>query len=172
MSYYGLPESQVHLIVVNSADDFTNGWNAMGENGEPIDAVVINTHGSPYRLTDRSVSFYIDQNRIAALANQPVGCLILYGCNAGHFDHKDSNVAAWFALKVCGAPVLASDGTVNGRLLFGYYWSRSNGKFGQYVPDGTRFNQGWLIYQQKDTLTVSASQGKSLTLKQMLKKLQ
>ena len=49
---------------------------------------------------------------ISNLENKNIDDLILPGCNAGHLDYKDSNVAAAFLQKINEGSVLASDGTV------------------------------------------------------------
>jgi len=160
MKQYNLAESQVHLIVLNEKSDLTTGWNAMGTdaagNAVTIDAVIINTHASPNSLSGFGgifgVSFSIKD--ISKLDNKDIGVLLIYGCNAGHTDYKDNNVAAAFAKKVNGAPVLASDGTV-------YSWQNPDGsysyesrndktfiKFRNKVDkNSTRDNQGWVVYQ-------------------------
>ncbi len=118
-------------------------------------------------------SFGFDE--VSALNNQDVGALILFGCNAGHSDHSSSNVASWFAEKVNGAKVLASDGTVEPKFsIFSgiKYKSKIDDAFNApLIVSFNRSNLGWLIYQYNGFISVSGSQGKLLTLTQMLNKL-
>jgi RHS repeat-associated protein len=182
MEYYGLSESEVILIELNSEADLTNGWNSMGTNtaGDTvsIDAVIINTHANPEALNG---SFgYFDASDIAALDNKDVGTLILYGCNAGHLNYQGTNPASQFAEKVNGAPVLASDGTVYSNwniwgLIPMKYSSKNDDTFRKWRnkadPSSTRDNKGWVVYQVDGTgkLNVYPSGIKKMNLQRMLR---
>ncbi|MBD5537829.1 MAG: hypothetical protein HDQ99_19695, partial [Lachnospiraceae bacterium] len=180
---YGLDSSQVHLVEVTDNQSLTDAWNAMGiENGNivKIDAVVINTHGSPEDLAyKKKGGEYFTGIKIQALEDKNMGVLILYGCNAGHADFVGTNPASVFSQKVNGAPVLASDGTVySGWTIFNWtdrnYSSRADKAFKKYVPNGTkRKNNGWLIYQYADgNVSVSQSLGKKMSISVMLEKIE
>ena len=152
-----------------------------------IDAVVINTHGNPNVLGDGNGSWSLFATDIANLDNKDVGVLVLYGCNVGHLDYVDTNVASAFALKVNGAAVFASDGTVfAGRahqwwIPSKYTWflgsityaSRNDNAFNNLISDGPigqkRDNQGWVIYRADGSGGVQTynTGNKSMTLVDM-----
>ena len=178
---YDLKESEVHLVPITNNQELTDAWNAMGiENGNTvdIDAVVINTHasGKNERLSygDNSEDKFT-ATEIQALDNKDVGTLVLYGCNAGHLDHVSSNPAAEFSKKVNGAPVVASDGTVVSCLTFfnqtkRNYKSVADSGFTKALTNGTRKNEGWIVYKYEDgNVKISDSQGKKLNLTELLK---
>ncbi|MPN20173.1 hypothetical protein SDC9_167551 [bioreactor metagenome] len=166
MEYFGISENKVHLISISSAAALTSGWNSMGAGGVSIQAVIINSHANPTNL-----SFDFGESKINKLQNKNIKTLILYGCNAGHLDRRKSNVAYFFAKKLGNlTPVLASDGTVSLRSLFGYYRSKNDEEFKSYLPAGSkRGNEGWIInsYDRHGFYTISGY-GKSLTLTKML----
>ncbi|WP_026517854.1 DUF6531 domain-containing protein [Butyrivibrio sp. MC2021] len=147
---YGIDISEVHLVPVDSPEDFENGWNNMGvENGQnvDIDAVIINAHASPLQIGNGG-GWHFDTNDISKLDEKDVGSLFLTGCNAGHNDYQQENVAAEFARKVNGAPVLASDGT--GWHTNSTYESRGDEAFDSWCRYGERDNDGWLVYYEED----------------------
>ena len=156
---------QVHRIAVKDYDDFKKGWDAMGDN---IQTVVINMHGNPYSLGWEDGTTILDSGGVAKLANKKMERLIVGGCNAGHCDFKDTNIAAAFAKKLGNStPVLASDGTVQrmpipfynnyfsmGDDTFIYWRNRGNG--------GNRTNLGWISYTYNGkTLSATPALGKT-----------
>lgn len=174
---YGYDIDQVHLIPITNDQELTDGWNAMGTvNGErvDIDTVVINTHANPYVLgygsnsTDR---FSTDD--AYALQDKTIDELILYGCNAGHRDYADENIANAFSHKVNNAPVMASDGTVYGQHSDDTYEPRNDDEFQRWAEqagNGGRDNEGWQVYQQVDGRTVVTNTGiKRATVIAMMK---
>lgn len=174
---YGLDKSQVHLIKLTDNDSFTDSWNAMGtENGKKvdIDAVVINSHANPHVLAGGN--FSIDASDVANLDNKDVGMLTLYGCNAGHADYADENMAAAFARKVNGAPVLASDGTVYSGSSFlnltnRNYSSKADEHFRNWA-ESDRDNRGWLVYQYDgNSVEITEDYGKKYSITEMARKL-
>jgi len=189
MKDLGLSEAQVHLTEINSKTDLKKAWDKMGkENGNAvsIDAVVINTHANPTALEGKDANgkwWSFDISMINNLHSKDVGegGMILYGCNAGHIDYKNSNVANAFAKKTKGAPVLAADGTVrSGGKILGLFGERTYTPLNEKQfkrlrgianPGSTRDNQGWTVYQfdidNKQT-SVSGGKGKKLTLTEML----
>lgn len=185
--YYGIEDSKIHLVEVKNDSDLTNGWNAMGtENGKSvsIETVIINTHATPIRLSygDNSTDKFSSWD-IAALDNKDINRLFLYGCNAGHLDYQGTNPASCFSRKVNGAPVLASDGTVEshdqymcGGTFFEtiecymLYESEKDDEFNNWLKNGNRSNEGWIVYmQQVGNLQVSGSKGINLAIDEMLK---
>ena len=183
MDYYDLKKEDVILISVSEMDDLVNGWNAMGANGVSIDAVIMIIHANPEMLgvggkgNNESLLYY---DQFDALDSKNVGSLILMSCNAGHLDYSDHNIASQFAKKINGGSVIACDGEPQ---TSASKWLSSWTKIGtkksdsfKFWRDGsnsnsTRGHQGWIIYQQGEDgkVTVSESQGKSLSIKQMLK---
>ena len=177
---YGYDESKVHLVPIKDNDDFTSGWNAMGtENGHSvdIDTVLINTHGNPTGLGDNR-HFGMSSWDMRQLDSKDAENVILLGCNSGHTDYSDHNVAAELARKVDGAPVLASDGTVYSGLTFfnltnRSYTSKNDKHFRGYRPAGSkRDNEGWVVYQEKDgKVTNTSLNDKKMNVTDMVKNL-
>lgn len=177
--YYDLKSSEVHLIPVSDQDSFEDAWNQIGidDNGNEVnvDAVVINTHANPYVIgfgkaeTDSYSSIDITT---ANFQDKTMKALILYGCNAGHLDYSEDNVASQFARLVNGAPVLASDGSVSMRGPFGSYKSKNSDSFKDWGTS-KRKNDGWIKYQLDEDGNVNTTtlDIKKMTLKSMLKKL-
>ena len=109
-------------------------------------------------------NFRLSQADIRSLDNKDMDNLILEGCNTGHLDHKNSNVASEFARKVNGAPVLAADGTVYYGLsglfgLFGvvlpwtkaWYEPRQDEHFNEWrSPGSNRRSKGWVVYRDSN----------------------
>jgi hypothetical protein len=100
-------------------------------------------------------------------------------CNAGHLDYSDYNIATQFAKKTRGGPVMACDGEPQvSKSKFISCWTKISTKKSdgfktwrnQLDPNSNREHQGWIIYQQRADVKVfvSESQGKSLSIKQML----
>lgn len=174
---YGYDIDKVHLIPITNDQELTDGWNAMGSvNGErvDIDTVVINTHANPYVLgygNNSNDSFSTDD--AYALQDKTMDELILYGCNAGHRDYADENIANAFSHKVNNAPVMASDGTVYGQHSDDTYEPRNDNSFQRWAEqagNGGRDNEGWQIYQQVDGRTVVTNTGiKRATVIAMMK---
>jgi RHS repeat-associated protein len=178
-AFYGVDEEEIILREITSANQFMADWNSMGSvsgTNVNIGTVIINTHANKDGLYLDNGNVIISSNDISNLDSKSVGRLIIYGCNAGHLDHKESNPAAGFAKKLDGAQVLASDGTVYaGRRILciagSYAYSSKNDKAfkTQLTGGSTRSNDGWIIYQYKDNeVKTSESIGKKLTLTQML----
>ena len=173
---YGYDESKVHLIEITSNSDFKNGWNNMGADGSDIDTVLINTHGSPYGLGDNK-QFSIDSNYVSQLDDKNAENVILLGCNSGHKDHADNNVASAFARKVNGAPVIASDGTVYSGLTFfnltdRSYKSKNDKTYRKHRVNSRRDNDGWVVYQENNgRVTTTDVDDKKMTVSEMVKEL-
>lgn len=114
-AFYGLEEGQVILTAVTNATELTDAWNSMGTtlDGKKVDikAVVINTHANTVELGFGNGNT-MSADDISALDKKTMGALMIYGCNAGHLDHKEDNPAAQFAKRIGGGLLLASDGTV------------------------------------------------------------
>ena len=164
---------------MSDQDSFEDAWNQIGidDNGDEVnvDAVVINTHANPYVIgfgkaeTDSYSSIDITT---ANFQTKTMKSLILYGCNTGHLDYSEDNVASQFARLVNGAPVLASDGSVSARGPFGGYKSKYSDSFKDWRTS-KRKNDGWIKYQQDEDGNVNTTtlDIKKMTLKSMLKKL-
>ncbi|MCR5795278.1 MAG: DUF6531 domain-containing protein [Solobacterium sp.] len=163
---YGYGIDQVHLIPITNDRELTDGWNAMGtENGQPvdIDTVVINTHANPYVLGyGNNSNDQFSVNDAYALDNKSMDELILYGCNAGHRDYADENIANAFSHRTNNAPVMASDGTVYGQYSDDTYVPTNDEEFqywAEQAGNGGRDNEGWQVYQQVDGRTVVTNTG-------------
>ena len=178
---YGYGLDQVHLIPITDNQAMIDGWNGMGTvDGRTvdIDTVVINSHANPYGLGGNTDDFNFDISDINNLDNQSMDQLILYGCNSGHMDYQNENVADAFSRRVDGAPVMASDGSVSMRHSDGTYTSMAdNDPFGFFywvenAGSGRTTNEGWHVYQQVDGETVITPTGMfSLTVVEMINQL-
>jgi hypothetical protein len=185
-NYYGISNSEVHLIKVENNQDFYNGWNAMGEeNGKivSIECVVINSHGNPNTIGDKDgLLFSMGANEMQNLVNQPYKSLIILGCNAGHYDYRAKNIASEFAKKAAygSPPVMASDGTVTGRWWpSGNYMCTNSERFRYWreeaTPGSIRITKGWVTYQynkiNKTFAITSWTNNRSLNITGMLNKI-
>ena len=176
MKALDLTEDQVHLINieelnrkhgVRGAQGFVIEWNTvMGfdDDGNKlhIDAVIIDTHGNPNELTN-NLGWRLTTAVIDTLESKSMGVMMLFGCNVGHLDYKDTNIANAFAKKANGAPVYAADGTVCHAREFGLfghvsYEARADWRFKEWreIADSgsKRKSGGWIIYQG-DTVTAT-----------------
>ena len=116
--YYGGITNSIYVEkkAITSHAQFVSEWANMGNDGFDIGYVIINCHGSPNLIGDNqswSTDIYdiINSNKF----NKSVEGLIFLSCNVGHLDYctnEMTNIAAAFAQKLNGAPVIASDGTV------------------------------------------------------------
>jgi len=105
--YPGMP---VHMIFVDNPDTFYLHFENMGNvNGQTvnIDGVIINLHGNPSNIfaCDKEK---IDLNKLNNSKYIPT--LLLFVCNAGHFDDKN-NVANQLLDLLYIGNVIAPDGT-------------------------------------------------------------
>ncbi|QNU65620.1 hypothetical protein EHE19_011875 [Ruminiclostridium herbifermentans] len=113
---------------------------------------------------------------ISAFDNKNVDKLFLLGCNAGHLDYKDNNVASAFAKKINGGCVIASDGTNHLSwktnplgTKYRVYLSKSDIPYKRQLIKESRDNEGWIAYKYvNDKLRVSNSMGKILSLYDIL----
>ena len=185
---YGYDISKVHMIPQTDAQRFKDDWNAMGiENGEvvSIDTVIIESHSNPNVISDNQ-KFRMSTADIRRLEKKNMDNLILEGCNTGHLDHRNDNVAAEFARKTEGAPVLAADGTVyyglsglGGALGITFPWTKSwydprqDKHFEKWRPNGSnRGAAGWIVYQEDNgTITTDIVGRKKLNATQMVEEL-
>jgi len=172
--YYGIDESEVHLIEVTDNQSFMDGWNNMGtENGQPvdIDMVVVDTHADPYGFDyGKNSKDELDAYDVQGLGDKDIDTIVLLGCNAGHLDYEDDNMAATFATKYEDTLVVASDGTVEPYdygIDYGYESLDDDEKkhFKKWLLYGDRENKGWHIYYSIGGYqSVSPSLGKELIL--------
>lgn len=185
LNFFDTSKKHVILIPVNTADELVTGWNKMGKNASgdvvSIDAVIMIIHANPFVMgtgKGKNEEIFLQYDEFDVLESKNVGSLILISCFAGHLDYSESNIAYQFADKTMGGPVMACDGAPSIPGLFASslkIGSTDNDSFKywrDYInPNSTRKQQGWIIYQKGENgkITPSESQGKSLSIKQMLK---
>ena len=168
---YGYDISHVHLIELTDAKSFKKDWAAMGTKND-IDTVLINSHASPSVISDNK-KFYMTTADIQRLESKDMDNLILEGCNTGHMDHVENNVASEFSRKTNGAPVLAADGTVylqKGANSW-YNHPKEDSHFRNYRPKGSkRKADGWVVYQEDENgnITTSKIGSKKMNVVQMV----
>ena len=146
----GIKASDIEIISVNSEDDFVGVWNALGEDGEDIDGVMIVTHGEPYSLKfkDESLLDFVDVSVLLDGDKTINNWVLLTACSAGH-DDVDGNMGVQFAKITNGTPVFACDGAVGAAFLD----PRSNDTFRKNCVS-PRDPQGWRVYQLNGSTTV------------------
>ena len=185
----GVQENDIIMIPLNSEEDFINGWNNMGyiidENGEKhttdIDHVLIDTHGNPWEMTNgksNEEKWNINRRQIPNLLEDKSlnGNVLLFTCNGGHLDYANDNLASELADKINGAPLIASDGAVDG-LHNGLYKSvnpqseNTIQSFDFYVKAGNgvldREHEGWVVYREIDehiTTRVIGAESKAIVV--------
>lgn len=135
----------------DKATHFIQDWNYDAKSGKEFDVCVVNCHANPKTMYNG-----ITASDIRKLEKLDCKCLILLGCNAGHYDLIWENIAYEFSKKVTGV-VVASDGTVVSKEMYGYlqtFKSIMDKYYYKYTDN--RKNYGWVIYSynpQKLTTT-------------------
>jgi len=138
--------------------------------------VVVDTHAYPYGFDyGKNSKDELDAYDVQGLGDKDIDSIVLLGCNAGHLDYKDDNMAATFATKYEDTLVVASDGTVKPYDFGLDYWYEScydkENVFKDWLLYGDRDNKGWHIYYSiGGNQSVSPSLGKELTLLLYLEK--
>ncbi len=140
----------VHMIYVETPDDFYNGWASMGTdkdgNTVSIDTVYIHVHGEPeYIKSSNGESIYANK-----LAVKKIDTILLTACNTGHMDFEN-NFASQLAMSQNVNQVIAPDG-LGLRLGIG---SASSNYFPEY-SNIERAGNGFTIYQNiQNTLLIT-----------------
>lgn len=158
--------------------EFENAWNSIGTayDGKNVRAAVVFNHGSPGGIES------IENPQIQKLEIKNIDNLLLMNCNAGHLDHIGNNLTSYFAEKINGGKVMASDGTLLSGLNQKYhsgkgeqYWSSLNDEnFERHIPDSKKWwffhrnNKGFIIYQKSGQLNTSNIGNKKMSIRQML----
>ena len=135
-------------------------------------------HGSPEVLTPHPNR---DTGCISAedvdngtLISKNIGDMLILGCNSGHFDHRYSSIANRFLVNNNVNSVIASDGTVTSRSVFGNYKSKGNPSFVKYLWSAHKYrdNFGFIQYtkNEKGELEYSII-GKKVSAKSIFKAL-
>jgi hypothetical protein len=132
---------KVDMDLFKNKQKFKDTWNALSNQ----DIVVIYSHGDPLGLNN-----LIGTDIINKLSFKYIKCLIILGCNCGHFGYIWNNVACAFSQKISGV-VVASDGLVvpnsenhkfTSKGIDGWNYWRSKG-----VNPSVRKNNGWVFYK-------------------------
>lgn len=131
----------VHMIYVEDADDFYNGWSSMGMNEDgqevSIDTVYINLHGEPeHILSSNNQEIYVSKLEI-----KTIDTILLTACNTGNTDFNN-NFANQLAMSQNVDQVIAPDG-LGYRLTYFSYKS-------EYFPEYSgveRKGNGFVLYQ-------------------------
>jgi len=135
----GIPEYDITMIEVATANDFIVGWSAMGEDGTPIENIFIHLHGEVDFIHggDGSRIFVSD------LDVQTMDTIFLSSCDVGNMNYIGSNVASQLAMRMNVNQVIAPDG-------LGYFFSHVGGIVSSfYFPDSGIYRQGngFTLYQ-------------------------
>ena len=133
----------VDVVQINNFSSFEKKWNAMSAQ----DVVVINCHARPTSMNKGGMGI-TKLSQITNLNFKTIKCLILLGCNAGHYDYIWSNVAYEFSKKISGC-VMASDGTVYSRIgpKFKSKADKEWEKYKNKKKSSRKKNWGWVIYK-------------------------
>ena len=154
--YYDEP---VHVLEVDSRYAFIEEWNKMGSwAGKDVEVslVVINMHGSPYGIYPHSDggtgSIKASDVEDGTLIPKNVDNILILGCNSGHFDHRYSSFANRLLVYNNVESVIASDGTVMNRSIFGNYSSKGDSSFVKYLWSGEKYrdNYGFVKYSKNN----------------------
>ena len=152
MERLGVGACSFNLCTLSSTDQFVSAWNSMNQK----EIVFINSHGGPTLIADGGEGeFDFRYSNFGCLNRKPVQVLILLGCNCGHYDYANSNMAKGFRNKITGS-VVAADGSVDSTPLINGIIGQASFKavfsnvFKGYViragGDPMRGPKGWLIY--------------------------
>ena len=148
-------DEPVHVLETDSRDSFIEEWNMMGSwDGENVDVslVVINMHGSPSSLSPYANGnkgrIYANDIEDGTLISKYIDNIIVLGCNSGHFDHRYSSLVNKMLVYNNVDSVIASDGTVKNRSLFGNYKSVGDSSFVNYLWLNKKYrdNYGYIKY--------------------------
>ena len=132
------------------------------------DIVIINCHGNPTAFSGAN-KFNLSQ--ISSLNYKNIKCLILLGCNNGHYDYLWKNMAYELSKKISGC-VIASDGTVASILGIGAgFLSMADASWKSYRNGSKRKdNYGWVIYKcNKNICTWYSTNYKLITMQSIIK---
>ena len=124
----------------NSSAKFSNKWNKLKNQ----DVVVILAHGTYDSLQ------YLSPSNIQKLKRINCKLLVILGCNCGHYDYTNLNIAYEFSKKITGVAI-ASDGTV----ILNYYKKRlklSSIANSEFFDQSRKYrpNKGWMMYEYKN----------------------
>ena len=153
------PQYSCLIHSYNSSTKFSNKWNTLKNQ----DVVVILSHGT-YNSLD-----HLSSSNIQKLKKINCKLLIILGCNCGHYDYTNLNIAYEFSKKITGVTI-ASDGTV----LLSYkkkqltLQSAADKDFFSFCRR-KRPNVGWIMYEYRNKKSyVSALQFKNLYLSSLI----
>jgi len=150
----------IHMIAVNSAQEFIDAWNSMGSNGKSIDSVFMNVHSNGLSIifngssTDAiSINGYNYSGgqirSFSELNYQKTGMVYILACNSGNLDLYNGTPVAggygeYFQSQSYGATgnvASALSNRTNGLVLgsdaelsYGTGLFRSWGPLGNYKP--------------------------------------
>lgn len=154
-----LYDEPVHVLETDSRESFIEEWNKMGSwDGEDVNVslVVINMHGSPGSISPNpsgdTGSIRTADMENGTLIPKYIDNILCLGCNSGHFDHRYSSLMNKMLVKNVVKSVIASDGTVTSRSVFGNYKSKGDKTFVSYLWSGKKYrdNMGFVKYTKND----------------------
>ena len=144
-----LYDEPVHVLETDSRESFIEEWNKMGSwDGEDVNVslVVINMHGSPGSISPHpsgdTGSIRTADMENGTLIPKYIDNILCLGCNSGHFDHRYSSLMNKMLVKNVVKSVIASDGTVTSRSVFGNYKSKGDKTFVSSVRMGRNISVG------------------------------
>ncbi len=104
---------------IDDADEFEELWESITY----MDVLIIMAHGTPTTLQfgkidenlkddqDEQDLHYLTVDEISNFKDRKIKLIWLISCNAGHYDHRNSNIAWALSKKISGV-VVGADGTV------------------------------------------------------------
>ena len=150
---------EVKLVEVKNAQQFNKGWNAMDNDGKPIETVAIFLHGlKPWLLGANNG----EEINISSLKNKTIKTLLITACNSGNIDYRD-NIASQFLRVANIKNVIAPDGYVRLSVKHGdkdklearvSFWSESGTTPSARRADAGEANKGFCLYQKKNGIVV------------------
>ena len=158
-----------YTLYSDKESSFVRAWNRAALSDKSYNVCVINCHANPEEMYNG-----LTTDEVKKLERMDCECLILLGCNAGHYDYIWENLAYEFSKKVTGV-VVASDGTVySGKynhLGFTQKFTSKNDDTYETYCNSTRKNFGWVVYDyssSKKRTTWYSTGIKTITMKSIL----
>lgn len=99
-SYFGSSDTKCQNLTTDQESSFVRAWNNAADSGKEYEVCVVNCHANPTSMYNGLTTADIKK-----LKTVDCKCLILLGCNAGHYDYIWNNVAYEFSKKVTGVVV-------------------------------------------------------------------
>lgn len=162
-SSFSKKSPQVYVTAGDDPKSFATWWNDRID----YDILFINTHGDATHLYNGSLGSILQSDADTGsttyknLKMSNVKIVVILGCNCGHWNYLDKNVAYRIATKLNKGIVVASDGTVYAHEEYHlferndiYYTSKKDNDFNDIAASKDTYaaterdNYGWMTYSK------------------------